>query len=175
MTMQMFTRNQQPANRRGNPCCLSLDVKGSPPCSQKPVILHYPVAHSSSLLTYLLTSLLTYLLTYLLHRPESSLTGFAANQEIPRILWNPKFHHRIHKCPPPVHILSQLDPVHTSTSHLLKIHLNIIVPSTPGSSKWSLSFSFPHQTPVYTSPVPQTSYMSRPTHSCRLYHPNNSG
>ena len=30
------------------------------------------------------------------------LTGFAANQEIPRILWKPKVHHRTHKRPPPI-------------------------------------------------------------------------
>jgi hypothetical protein len=55
---------------------------------------------------------------------------FLASQEIPRNLGNPMVHFCIQKYPPAVPILIQLDPAHTSTSHVLKIHLNIILPST---------------------------------------------
>ena len=82
------------------------------------------------------TTILTYVDNYSIQQsPSWKANRFSTSQEIPRILWSPKIHYPIHKCPPPVPILSQLDPVYTPTSNFLKYNLNIILPSTPGSPK----------------------------------------
>jgi len=58
-------------------------------------------------------------------------------------------------------------------SHFLKIHLNIILPSTPGPSKLPLPHRFPHQNPVYTSPLSHTFYMHRSSYFSLFDYPNN--
>jgi len=120
-------------------------------------------------ITYLLLSyLLTHSLTYSMQQsPSWEVNRFSASQEIPHFVWNPKVHYHIHKCSPTVPILSQLNPVHTPTSHFLKIHFNNIFPSTPGSPKWPLSTWFPQQT-LPPSPLPFTHYMSLPYHASRF-------
>jgi hypothetical protein len=42
------------------------------------------------------------------HNPSEEVNRFSASQELPRILWNPKFYYRDHKHLSLVHILSQM-------------------------------------------------------------------
>ena len=77
--------------------------------------------------------------TYFMQQSPWEANRFSASREIPHILWNPKVHYRGHKCPPPVLILSQLDPVHTPTSHILKIYR---------CCKWAC--------PIQTTNIPRT-------------------
>jgi len=106
------------------------------------------------LLLLLLLLLITYYLLYnfMKQSPSWEANRFSASQEIPRILWNPKVHYRIHKCTPSIPILRQLDPVHTPhhtfwrSNLILSFHLRL------GLSSGSF-LHISHRNPVYASPV----------------------
>jgi len=106
-------------------------------------------------------------LTNSMHQgPSWEASVFSPSQEIIFILWNPEVYYSIHKSLP-LPILNKSDPIHVSPSYLLKIHFNIVFPTTPKSSEWSLYLKSLHQ----TSPVPHTRYMPCPPHSSWFDHP----
>ena len=67
------------------------------------------------------------------HSPPSEANRYRlASQEIPPpFLWNPKVYYHNHKSSPHASVLAQINLVHASPFHLLKMHFNIIFPSTP--------------------------------------------
>ena len=77
--------------------------------------------------------------------PSWETVASSAGLEIPRILWKPNFHYRIHKSHPLVPIMKHISSAHVLPSYWLKIRFNGILPSTPRASQWSLSFRFPNQ------------------------------
>jgi hypothetical protein len=83
-----------------------------------------------------------YLLTYGAE-PFLRTCQLCSTQELPSILWNPKIHYRVHRSPPLVPILSQIDPVHVIPSYLSEIYFNIVHRPTSWSSSGLFPSGFP--------------------------------
>ena len=92
--------------------------------------------------SYLLACLLTYLHTYFLTLRNrvllEKLTGSQLVKKLPAFYGTRRFITLLQVLTTCPHL--ETDPSSTyPTTYFLKIHLNIILPSTPGSPKWSLS------------------------------------
>ena len=93
------------------------------------------------------------------HSPSWEANRFSPSQEIPRVLWNTKIHYRIHKCLPPVPVLSQIDPVLSSHPTSWRSILIISSHLCLGLPRDLLLSGFPTK-PLYTpllSPIRATS------------------
>jgi hypothetical protein len=71
----------------------------------------------------------------------------------------------VYKCPPLVPILNEMNTVHTFPPYFPKINSNIILPSTPRSSEWSLLFRISCRNSVRISHLSHACYMPRQPHS----------
>jgi hypothetical protein len=89
-----------------------------------------------------------YLINSIELSPSREAASRSAPQKCPKILWNPKVYYRAHKSPPLVPALTQMNPVHTTSSYFSKIDFNIILQPTSRSSWWSLSLWLSYQNSI---------------------------
>jgi len=88
-----------------------------------------------------------------------------ASQEAPYVFWNLTVPYCIQWSSPLVAILNHISPVDTLSSCVLKIQY-IILLFMPSSSRWLLSFRFPHQNFTFISLLSYTCHPSCVPHSC---------
>ena len=123
------------------PYSLLKSIAVPPKRQYKSSSLHGVITHMT---VFFMAAAFMTLTNYMEHRPFSEANRFSASQEIPRILWNPKVHYRIHNSPPPVPVRSHINPVHvphpTSGRSLL-----ILYPHLRWVFYWSLFLRFHHQ------------------------------
>jgi hypothetical protein len=96
----------------------------------------------------------------------------SAGQAIPGLSWNPKLCHCVQKSPPLDPILSQFNPLNILTPSFLKMHFNVILPSTPISPKLFSSLQVFRLKLCMNFSSPHASCMSTISSSL-INHPNN--
>jgi hypothetical protein len=95
-----------------------------------------------------------------------------STSQIPRLLWNPKAHYRVHKSPLLAPNLSQMHHSFKFPPCIPNIHSNIIFRSTPSSSGWSRRFIFSGQNFLSIYLHSHACNMPRPSHPPWFHHPN---
>ena len=111
-----------------------------------------------------LKSLLLGLTNSMEQSPSWEANRSSDSQEIPRVIWNLKVHYRIHKSPPPVPILSHINPVHaphpTSWRSILILssHLRLGLPNGLLPSSLSTKILYVPLPSPYVLHAPPTSF-----------------
>lgn len=85
-----------------------------------------------------------------------------AKKDTSRFLCVTNVHYQFQKSPLTAHTLNNINTIHTFKPCFTKIHLNIILPSTPISSKWA--FHFRLSKVVRTFHLPRTCYIPHQSH-----------
>ena len=108
------------------------------------------------------------------NQPTNSMehSSSSANQEIPRILWNPSGSVRHLPASATCPYSGQINPVHALPSNFFKINFNIILPSTPRFSKWSHFLGSLPPEPCMQLSCPYTCHMPRPSYPSLFHHLN---
>jgi len=91
--------------------------------------------------------------------------SYSVSRDIFVVSKNPKVHCRLHNRPHVFLVASQMNPFHAVESYSFKIHFDIF-PSTPSSSRWSLSFRTSNRSCVRI--FSHTFYMLHPSHRPKL-------
>jgi len=106
--------------------------------------------------------------------PSWEANSHTASLEIPCLLWSPKVHYRVHKSPPLVPILSQMNSIH-NFSHPIHLQFILILHSDLLLVLHSALFpsGFPIRKFVCISHLSHANYIRRLSHFPWFDHPNN--